>query len=239
MKVKDILARGNDYYLPNLSVDMVIIGYREQQLHCLLLKMGQRWMLPGGYVGQDESVNQTVERVLKERTGLNQPHLKFLSVFGESDRKFDQEFKAFFKDRNLDWREDLWINIRFVTLAYYSLVNINTTHPTLGELDDAIDWHPMDALPEMWLDHATIAQTARNRLKRDIQHELVTYRLLPDAFTMPQLHQLHQVILEEPLDRSRFQKKMLASAVFERLPQLKQETPGRNPYQYRIKEEEE
>ena len=49
--------------------------------------------------------------------------------------------------------------------------------------------------------------------------------------------QLHQAILEEPLDRSRFQKKMLATGLFERLPKRQKDSPGRNPYQYRVKPE--
>ena len=122
-----------------------------------------------------------------------------------------------------------------MTLAYYSLVDIDQTKPVLGSVDEAFAWFSMDALPEMWMDHKEIVQTAQNRLKNDVQQEHLTYNLLPEEFTMPQLHQLHQTILGEDLDRSRFQKKMLASGIFERLPKLKKDTPGRNPYRYRIK----
>ena len=90
-------------------------------------------------------------------------------------------------------------------------------------------------LPKMWMDHKSIVNTARQRLKEDIPHEQMTYNLLPKKFTMPELHQLHQVILEKKIDRSRFQKKMLATGMFERLPKLEKSTPGRNPYQYRVK----
>jgi hypothetical protein len=55
---------------------------------------------------------------------------------------------------------------------------------------------------------------------------------------MPELHQLHQTILGEKIDRSRFQKKMLSTGLFERLPKRKKESPGRNPYQYTVKVEQ-
>jgi len=109
------------------------------------------------------------------------------------------------------------------------------THPTPGEFDEEVGWFSFDELPEMWLDHRDIALTARKRLKEDVRREQVTYNLLPSEFTMPQLHQLHQTILEEKLDRSRFQKKMLASGNFERLPEMVKDSPGRNPFQYRVK----
>lgn len=235
MKVKDIIENGAEYFLPNLSIDLVIIGYQEGELKCLLLKVGDKWLLPGGYVGREESVDQATLRALKFRTGLDSAHLKFLAVFGNSDRKFDREFRHFFERMDIPWRDDYFINNRFVTLAYYALVDIETTHPEPGEFDEMAEWFAFDQLPAMWLDHMDIVEAARTKLKTDVKAEVVTYNLLPDAFTMPQLHELHQAILEEKLDRSRFQKNMLSSGLFERLPQLKKESPGRNPYQYRLK----
>ncbi|MEM9648192.1 MAG: NUDIX domain-containing protein [Bacteroidota bacterium] len=235
MEVQDIIEHGGDYFLPNLSIDFVIIGYQGGELKCLLLRIGDKWALPGGYIELNESVDTAVGRILMQRTGLERPHLKFLSVFGDKDRKFDEDFKTFFQRKGIPWRDDYWINNRFVTLAFYSLVDIDYTHPVPGEFDEAAEWFSFDELPEMWMDHKAIVMTARDRLKNDIKHEQVTYNLLPKDFTMPQLHQLHQTILEENIDRSRFQKKMLATGLFERLPQLKKETPGRNPYLYRLK----
>lgn len=236
MDIQDIIEHGSDYFLPNLSIDLVIIGYQDDELKCLLLKIADKWMLPGGYVKLDESVDEAAARILTQRTALKDQHLKFLSVFGAKDRKFDQEFKRFFENHGLDWKEDYWINNRFVTLAFYSLVDISKMKPIAGEFDEDIAWFSFDDMPPMWLDHKTIADSARNRLKTDIKDELVTYNLLPGHFTMPQLHQLHQTILGQRIDRSRFQKTMLATDQFERLPQLKKESPGRNPYLYRLKE---
>lgn len=236
METKEFLEHGAHYFLPNLSIDLVIIGYQDNRLKCLLLKFGDKWLLPGGYIKVDESVDSAATRILMERTCLEQPHLKFMSVFGNKERKFTDEFKQFFKKNNLPWQDDYWINNRFVSLAFYSLVDIDNTHPEpSGNFMEAVKWFRFDDLPEMWLDHECIAKTARDRLKADIKYEQVTYKLLPRDFTMPQLHQLYQTILEEKLDRSRFQKKMLATGMFERLPQLKKESPGRNPYQYRLK----
>ena len=134
----------------------------------------------------------------------------------------------------IPWRNDYWLNNRFVSLVYYSLLNINDTTPIVSYFED-FGWFDFEKLPAMWMDHKLIVQEARKRLKEDIRQELISYNLLPDHFTMPELHQLHEIILEEKLDRSRFQKKMLSSGTFKRLPKRQKETPGRNPYQYRVK----
>jgi ADP-ribose pyrophosphatase YjhB (NUDIX family) len=204
----------------------------------LLPKFGNKWLLPGGYIHVDESVDDAVKRILKECVGLEDAHLKFLTVVGGAQRRFRDEFKAFFDKKGFPWKEDYWFNNRFVTLAHYSLVNIEETHPKINDLYESFAWFNFDELPEMWMDHQTIALNARKRLKEDIQEEIVVYNLLPTEFTMPDLHQLYQSILEKAIDRSRFQKKMLSSGLFERLPLLKKETRGRNPYQYRLKEEQ-
>ncbi|MBO0329931.1 NUDIX hydrolase [[Muricauda] lutisoli] len=235
MDFKEFIENGEKLYLPNLSVDMVIIAFHKGQLKCLLLQIGGKWLLPGGYILRTESVEDATVRILRERTGLKDPHFKFLSVFGGEDRKFTEEWRQFLENNNIYFTEGCWLNDRFVTLAHYSLVDFEKTHPVLGDIDSAFQWFNMDALPNMWMDHKDIVLTAKERLKEDIKQEQLTYNLLPNEFTMPQLHQLHETILGETLDRSRFQKKMIASGVFERLPKLKKESPGRNPYQYRVK----
>lgn len=235
MDINTFIENGQQDYLPNLSVDMVIIGFHEDQLKCLLLQIGNKWLLPGGYILRSESVEAATVRILRERTGLEDPHFKFLSVFGGEDRKFTEEWQQFFKELDFPFKENSWLNDRFVTLAHYSLVNFEETRPVIGNLDSAFGWFNMNDLPPMWMDHRDIVQEAKERLKEDVQQEPLTYNLLPTEFTMPQLHQLHQTILEETLDRSRFQKKMIGSGFFERLPKLQTDAPGRKPYQYRVK----
>lgn len=235
MDLKNFLEQGFDYFLPNLSIDLVIIGYDDNTLKCLLLKIGDKWLLPGGYIGRDESVPDAAVRILQHRTGIAEPHLKFLAVFGDRNRRFTDEWRAFWEKIGQEWKEDSWLNTRFITLAYYSLVDIGNTFPAVHDFDEDFGWFDFDELPDMWMDHRSIVLEARNRLKEDIKHEEVTYKLLPGQFTMPELHQLHEAILETKLDRSRFQKKMLSTGMFERLPKRQQETPGSNPYQYRVK----
>ena len=91
MDFRKFIEQGEKLFLPNLSVDMVIIGFHEEKLKCLLLQIGDRWLLPGGYIFRSESVEAATVRILKERTGLLDPHFKFLSVFGGEDRNFTEE----------------------------------------------------------------------------------------------------------------------------------------------------
>lgn len=232
MNYESFIKEGYKYFIPHLSTDLVITAYHEQKLKCLLLRIGDKWMLPGGFVGMQENVDDAVKRVLAERTGLSDPFMRFLKVFGDSQRQFSDVWKSFFEAADEPWDEDYWINKRFVTLTYFSLVNFDETEPRIQNFDQEFGWFDFNELPEMAMDHKAIALEARKQLKEDVALEHITHHLLPEKFTMPQLHQLHQHILSEQIDRSRFQKKMLASGLFKRLPKLQKDTPGRNPYLY-------
>jgi len=58
-------------------------------------KLGANGCCWGGHIGIEESVGDAAIRILKDRTGLEDPHLKFFSVFGDHDRKFTEEWKEF------------------------------------------------------------------------------------------------------------------------------------------------
>ncbi len=222
-------------YLPQLSVDVVIMSYHNGHLKVLLLRSGAIWLLPGGYVEHNEEVDAAAYRILAYRTGVVEAHLDFFKVFGSPNRVFSDLFQAYAKQKGRAWSAELPINKRFVSLGYYALVDIHQTSLKSGPLDDSIHWVDLSDLPKMSMDHDVIIQHAHERLKLDIQKNPIAHNLLPETFTMPELHQLHQSILGENMDRSRFQKKMLATGLFERLPERSTEARGRNPYLYRIK----
>lgn len=235
MDAKTYLEKGAELFLPHTSVDMVIMGYQDHQLKVLLQQMATKWTLPGGGVGKEESVTDAATRVLYERVGLSNQFLKLFTVFGNGDRSFRDEFEQIFKAVDMAWNPDLWINNRHITICFYALVDIQKTEPTGGNLDLPVAWHPMTALPDMWFDHSAITLAGLEQVRKDVSSEYVSHNLLPEEFSMPELHRLHETILAKKLERSRFQKKMLALDLFERLPKMKEDAPRRKPFLYRIK----
>jgi len=195
MELKKIVNKGREYFLPNLSIDLVVIGYINEKLMCLLLRVSDKWMLPGGFIGKDESVDQAAKRILTERSDIEQPHLKFLAVFGDKKRKFSDQLNEILRILKQKWTKDNWLNKRFVTLVYYSLVDIKSTIPKSTGNDEEILWHDVNDLPKMWFDHKPIVKAALKALRNDIKFEHISHHLLPEEFTMPELHKLHEVIL--------------------------------------------
>ena len=188
------MAYTYDYPRPALTVDCVVFGQQQDAaLKVLLIRRKLEpyrgsWSLPGGFVQIAESVDAAAARELKEEAGVDNAYLEQLYTFGQPDR---------------DPRE------RVVSVAYYALVNLQA-HP-LRAATDASDaqWFELSAIPEMGFDHDRILECAIARLRAKIRYEPIGFELLPKNFTLSQLQQLYEQILERTLDKRNFRKKLL------------------------------
>ena len=134
----------------------------------------------------DEDALAGARRELKEETGLEDAFIEQFHTFSEPGR---------------DPRG------RVITIAHYALVKIQEVEGG----DDAAQarWFPIGEVPPLAFDHDRILRMAMSRLKEKIHFEPVGFELLPDVFTMPQLQNLYEAILEVHFDRRNFASKML------------------------------
>ncbi len=74
-----------------VTVDCVVFGLDDEALRVLLVERGiaphkGEWALPGGFVRDDESVDDAARRELAEETGLTKVFLEQLYTFGDLNR---------------------------------------------------------------------------------------------------------------------------------------------------------
>ena len=180
------------YQNPALTADIVVFGYSQGVLNVLLLNRNEtpfdgRWSLPGGFVALHQTLQQTCTRILKDKLGIDSLHLAQVYTFDQPGR---------------DPRGHV------VSVAYYSLVNPATLHITTGNMANDVRWFPVKELPALAFDHSHIFQVALQRLRNQIQYQPVGFQLLDELFTMPELHELYECILDAPIDRRNFARKM-------------------------------
>lgn len=180
-----------------VTTDCVIFTYEDKVLKVLLIRRGLdpykgEWAFPGGFLRIDETARQGALRELCEETKLNDAPIRELGVFSDVDR---------------DPRE------RTITIAWYALIK---PHEVMGG-DDAEEaaWFPIDELPKLAFDHSKIFEAAMKQLRRDIHFEPIGFELLDDAFTIPDLQRLYEIILGKEFDRRNFQRKIIASGILE------------------------
>ncbi len=83
----------HDFEVPLTSVDMAIFTLKEHQLQVLLVKRAQhpalgKWALPGGFIdaNKDQTLADTAQRKLQEKTGVDTPYLEQVETFGTAKR---------------------------------------------------------------------------------------------------------------------------------------------------------
>lgn len=199
-------------FLPHLSADPVIFGFDRNELKVLLLKMNyrQQWLLPGGYVGKDEDLDEAVIRILKERAGITNIYLEEFGVFGKKNRS---EF--YFGD----FDHTLFHKQRFVTIGYYALCNPSRFKLIADAYSETCEWICLSRLPEIELamDHREIIEKALLTLREKISHKPIGYNLLPEKFTLPELQKLYEVILAKELNRGNFYRKIMNLGILKKL----------------------
>lgn len=209
-----------EYPRPALTVDCVVFGIDDEDLKVLLIQRDVEpfegaWALPGGFVLMDESLPEAARRELREETGLDRVFLEQLFTFGEPER---------------DPRG------RVVSVAYYALVRL--LDHKVQAATDARDarWFPVWDTPSLAFDHEDIVQTALDRLKGKVRYQPIGFELLPRKFTLRQLQDLYETILERQLDRRNFRKKILSMDILEELDEVQEGVAHRAARLYRFNE---
>jgi 8-oxo-dGTP diphosphatase len=211
-----------EYPRPAVTVDCVVFGLDldQQDLKILLIErkgepFAAMWALPGGFVGMDETLEQSARRELREETGLSRLYLEQLYTFGDPDR---------------DPRG------RVITVAYYALVKL--TEHALQAASDALDvgWFSVSDLPALAFDHDKIITTALTRLKGKVRYQPIGFELLPTRFTLSQLQRLYEIVLERPLDKRNFRKKILGMGLLVETNEIQKDVAHRAARLYRFDE---
>lgn len=185
------------YPHPSVTTDCVIFGFDGTKLKVLLVQRGNEpfrgsWAFPGGFLNMDESAEEGALRELQEETGLEGAYIRQFHTFTAPDR---------------DPRE------RVITIAYYALVRLCDVKAN----DDAADagWFALDELPPLAYDHDQILQQALHTLRQQIHLEPIGLELLPEEFTLAELHNLYVAILEDRLDPMDFSLRMIQLGLIE------------------------
>lgn len=228
-----------DQSIPQLSIDCVIFGFHENELKVLLSKYPNLdlWGLQGGYVLQSEDIDAAAQRILEERTGLEDIFLKQFYTFGKADRPTYDVLKKAFEELSIDIEDMPFFRQRFVSIGYYSLVDFVKVTPQLGLFTECSEWFDIQNLPTLAFDHADMVEKALEMMRHSLDYHLVGFNLLPDTFTMKQLQLLYETILGEKLRRNNFQEKILNMNILERLEKQFTGKAHKAPYLYRYKKD--
>lgn len=205
----------------HVAVDCIIFGFSQGEISLLLLKRrfepGQgEWSLMGGFVQENESVDDAAKRVLAELTGLTDVYMEQVGVFGELDRDPGE---------------------RVISTAYYALVNINEYDRQLVEEHNAY-WMKIGELPTLLFDHQQMVEKARQLMKTQSATMPIGFNLLPELFTLTQLQDLYEAINGKTVDKRNFRKRVAENPFIEKTPFIDKSGSRRGASLYKFNEED-
>ncbi len=195
----------DDFDRPSVAVDVALLTVADNAMQVLVVRREEhphkgRWALPGGFVHIDESLDVAAHRVLTEKADLRDVFIEQLYTFGEVRR---------------DPR------MRIISVAYYALVpasRLTTVASPTRRLARAsmgpgatVGLHIDDRPVRAAFDHAGIVETAVMRLRGKLDYAPVGFELLADEFTLLDVQRIHEAVLDRPVNKDSFRRRMLAT----------------------------
>ena len=169
-----------------------------------------RWALPGGPLTQAESLQDAAARNLRETTGLAPNYLEQLYAFGGLHRSPSQ---------------------RVVSIVYWALVQ--PTEAALAQESENVKWFRADGLEALAFDHNDIVDYALWRLRNKMAYGSIAYHLLGETFTLAQVREVYEAVLNRSLDPANFRRQLKQTAHIEPTDQYLQGGKHRPPRLYR------
>ena len=203
---------------PQHTALAVVLQVRDRRLQVLLWQRARepfagRWSLPGGVLGDGESLETSIRRHLAAKVDVDElAHLEQLQTLSDPDRHPDE---------------------RQIATAYLGLVPSDAD----PDLPSDTAWHPVDALPPMAFDHREIATAGRDRLRAKLSYTNIGFAIAPREFTLAELRDLFAAALDRRVTATNLQRILVRRRLLEPLGRQRQPTAagGRPAGLYRFR----
>lgn len=199
------------------AVDCIVFGFDGDSLKILLIQRGfepekGKWSLMGGFVQENESLDQASNRILKQLTGLDGVYLEQLHTFGSPQRDPIE---------------------RTVSTAYFALLDINKYEKQLNT-DYHPEWFTLKRMPKLIFDQNDMVELAKRRVRYKAALHPILFELLPSRFTIPQLQNLYESVYNTKIDKRNFSKRILATGLLIKQGDKDKSSSRRGAFYYQL-----
>lgn len=193
-----------------VAVDVALATVRDGELQLLLVEpdaegYGGTWALPGGRVGDDETLDDAARRILREHAGIDVTtrrdhltHLEQLRTYGDPRRD---------------------ARARVVSVAYLAFTPTDDLAPpragaaprrfaTVDELAGA------GGETALAFDHDRIVPDAVERVRAKLEYTPLALAFVADPFTIGDLRAVYEAVWGQRLDPANFRRKVTSTRDF-------------------------
>lgn len=174
-----------------------------------------KWCLPGGFVRNDETTEEAARRVLATETNLHNIYMEQLYTFDSINRDprtrvISVSYIALVDKNKLD--DTLYENASWFDLTY--IEDEKSFNVTLDNGNETINFVVKKKLKEsttdryefiiekdggLAFDHPRLIVSGLSRLKNKITYTDIVFNMLGEYFTLGELQQIYEVILNKKL----------------------------------------
>jgi 8-oxo-dGTP diphosphatase len=203
-----------------IAIDCIIFGFDGENLKLLLIKRNfepeqGKWSLLGGFVREEENLEDGSKRILNELTGLENLYLEQMETYGNIKR--DPQ-------------------ARTLSISYFALINIHEHNNELASSKNGF-WFDLSKQPDLIFDHNQMVDKALAHLRYKAALHPLGFELLPKKFTIPQLQKLYEAIYGQKLDRRNFSRKILSTGLLVDTGQKNEEGNTKKAILYKLDKE--
>ncbi len=174
------------------------------------------WMLPRDFVTKEESINDSLIRILNENIGFSDIYLSEVNALSKVDRVIDN---------------------RVVGISYLGVTDPVTVSLKFKYKENAeYQWFPIDNLPKLAFDHSEVIEDSVKRLQITVTTPVVLKSMYPSDFTLPELQKMFENLLNITLDRRNFRKRLITLDWIEETGDKSEKRYGRPSKIYYFKE---
>lgn len=179
-----------EYPRPALAVDIAVFTLREWEPCVLLIERGEepfrgKWALPGGFVHENETVEEAANRELAEETGVRDARAVQCRIFSKPNR---------------DPRG--WV----ISLANFACVHFAETMLQAGSDAARAEWFSVHELPPLAFDHGAIIDECARTLSSREPEDPIFARMLAREFTLSDLQRVVEIVKGERIDKRNFRR---------------------------------
>ncbi len=200
-----------------LAVDCIIFGFDGENLKILLIKRGfepekGKWSLMGGFIQENESLDEAANKILLQLTGLDGVYLEQLQAFGDPQRDP--------KDR-------------IVSVAYFALIDIHKYETQLNDRYHA-EWFLVNEMPKLVFDHGNMVEAAKQKIRYKAALHPLLFELLPRKFTIPQLQSLYEGVYNTRIDNRNFIRKLTSTGLLIKLEEKDKSNSKKGAFYFKL-----
>jgi 8-oxo-dGTP diphosphatase len=203
-----------------VALDSIIFGFDGEHLKLLLVKRGleqspESWSLMGGWLTENENLDEAAARILFQLTGLQEIYLEQLTAYGNPNRD---------------------PITRTVSVTYFALINV-FDYENFELKGFEAKWFDLNNLPSLLFDHKEMLENAIYKLRMKASSHPVGFELLPEKFTLLQLQTLYEAIFDQVFDKRNFSRKMLTNELIIKLDEKQKGASKKGAFLYRLNPE--